>query len=547
MGRWRERCTSILLMFVLILGLCGNAVAVGNDALDKALTDTAKYLYETVETPRVGSIGGEWVVIGLARSEYAVPKEYYQKYYAAVEDYVVQRRGVLHEKKYTEYSRVIVALAAIGKDARDVASYDLTKPLGDYERTIWQGLNGPIWALIALDSRDYPMPENPEAKIQATRQMYIDRILDCQLSNGGWSLLGTAADGRETADPDITGMALQALAKYCDQSAVAAAVEQALACMSAQQNADGGFSSWGTANSESCAQMIVALCELGVPLDDVRFVKNGNTMLDNLLTFYTSGKGFRHTKDGGGSDQMASEQGLYSLVAAQRAVQGRNSLYRMSDVTGDTTRPDANVSEGGSDAAIKIPEIIAPGTTFTDVKNHTNQAAIEELASRGIINGMGSGAFAPDRTMTRAEFAAIITRALGLDAKDTKAFTDVPGSKWYAGYVGAANSSGIVNGIGNKKFNPDGTITRQEAAAMVARAAKVCGLDTSMDAAVTKDMLAQFGDYRSVASWAKESMAFCYSAGILDQSDLDIEPAKAILRCEIAQMLYNMLTAAELI
>ena len=63
----------------------------------------------------------------------------------------------------------------------------------------------------------------------------------------------------------------------------------------------------------------------------------------------------------------------------------------------------------------------------------------------------------------------------------------------------------------------------------------------------TKDMLAQFGDYRSVASWAKEPMAFCYSVNILDQSDLNIEPTKAILRCEIAQMLYNMLSAAELI
>ena len=70
---------------------------------------------------------------------------------------------------------------------------------------------------------------------------------------------------------------------------------------------------------------------------------------------------------------------------------------------------------------------------------------------------------------------------------------------------------------------------------------------TAMDAAATKDMLAQFGDYRSVASWAKEPMAFCYSVNILDQSDLNIEPTKAILRCEIAQMLYNMLTAAELI
>ena len=82
---------------------------------------------------------------------------------------------------------------------------------------------------------------------------------------------------------------------------------------------------------------------------------------------------------------------------------------------------------------------------------------------------------------------------------------------------------------------------------MVARAAKLCGLDTTMDAAATRDTLAQFGDYRSAASWAKKPLAFCYSAGILDQSDLNIEPEKAILRCEIAQMLYNMLTAAELI
>ena len=127
---------------------------------------------------------------------------------------------------------------------------------------------------------------------------------------------------------------------------------------------------------------------------------------------------------------------------------------------------------------MKVPGVTAPGTTFTDVKNHVNKAAIEELASRGIINGMGKGTFMPNKTMTRAEFAAIVTRALGLAAKDTKAFTDVPSSKWYAGYIGTANSSGIVNGVGSGKFNPDGTITRQEAAAMVARAAKLCGLDT---------------------------------------------------------------------
>ncbi len=59
---------------------------------------------------------------------------------------------------------MIVALSSIGKDARNVGGYDLTKPLGDYDKTIWQGLNGPIWALIALDSRDYPMPEKPRGR-----------------------------------------------------------------------------------------------------------------------------------------------------------------------------------------------------------------------------------------------------------------------------------------------------------------------------------------------------------------------------------------------
>ena len=244
---------------------------------------------------------------------------------------------------------------------------------------------------------------------------------------------------------------------------------------------------------------------------------------------------------------MSAEQGFYALVAIDRAENGKNSLYSMSDAAKSTQKPSGEIKKGEANAAVNVPAVTAPGTTFTDVKNHANQAAIEELASRGIINGMGKGTFMPNKTMTRAEFAAIVTRALGLAAKDTKAFTDVPSGKWYAGFIGTTNSYGIVNGVGGGKFNPEGTITRQEAAAMVARAAKLCGLDTSMDAAATRDTLAQFGDYRSAASWAKEPLAFCYSAGILDQSDLNIEPAKAILRCEIAQMLYNMLTAAELI
>ena len=256
-----HRAGAILLLFAVLFSLSVPAAA--SDSVDAVLADTAATVYQSVPSPQFGAIGGEWAVIGLARSGYDIPDRYYTDYYAAIEAHVSACSGKLHEKKYTEYSRLILALTAIGKDARQVAGYDLTVPLGDYEKTICQGVNGPIWALLALDCGDYPMPQNPQAETQATRQMYIDYILQCQCSDGGWSLSGGAL-----SDADLTGMALQALAKYQDQPAVAAATAQALSCMSRQQDETGGFSSWGTSNSESCVQMLVALCELGLPLDD---------------------------------------------------------------------------------------------------------------------------------------------------------------------------------------------------------------------------------------------------------------------------------------
>ena len=536
-----KRISAWILTLAILLTLTVPALAASG--VQNEVQGSAAYMVSAVKSPEVGSIGGEWAIIGLARSGYTVPTNYYEDYYARVEKYVKNCSGVLHERKYTEYSRVILALTAIGRDPSKVAGYNLLMPLGDFEKTIWQGMNGPIWALIALDSGNYDIPKNPAAKTQATRQLYIDEIVTNQKKDGGWSLTDTG-----DSDVDITAMALQALAKYQDQKAVKSATDKALDYLSDVQDSKGGYASWGTTNVESVAQVVVALCELGIDLGDSRFVKNGHTLTDNLLSFRQSNGGFYHVLDGSdGNNQMSAEQGFYALVAINRAENGKNSLYRMGDVIKATTKPSTTVKKGSADASVSVPAVTAPGTTFSDVKNHANKAAIEALASRGIINGMGQGTFMPNKTMTRAEFAAIVTRALGLAAKDTKAFTDVPSSKWYAGYIGTANSSGIVNGVGSGKFNPDGTITRQEAAAMVAREAKLCGLDTAMDAAATKDMLAQFGDYRSVASWAKEPMAFCYSVNILDQSDLNIEPTKAILRCEIAQMLYNMLSAAELI
>lgn len=533
----------ITLVIAILLSLSAPACAAGGGTADEALAETGAYLCQTVSAPQVGSVGGEWAVLGLARSGYAVPDGYFENYYAGVEEYVKARSGILDARKYTEYARVILALTAIGKDPAQVAGYDLLTPLGDYDKTVWQGVNGPIWALIALDSGGYPMPQNPDAATQATRQMYVDRILALQLPDGGWSLSGGAAD------PNLTGMALQALAKYQDQAAVAAATGKALACMSARQDAAGGFASGGTEDSESAAQMVVALTELGIPLDDARFVKNGSTTADNLMTFYVAGGGFRHTAGDTGPNQMATEQGFYALAAILRARDGKNSLYRMTDAAPAGAGSAAGQGEGlaGKDPAVRAVPAVSPGVTFDDVAGSPDRAAVEALAARGIITGKPDGGFDPDATMTRAEFAAIVVRALGLTPQANGRFSDVGSTAWFAPCVGTAYTFGLVNGTSQTTFSPNGVIARQEAAVMVARAAKLCGMNTAYDAASTRDVLAQFSDYMQSADWARSGLAFCYDQGILDDAAVYVRPGQSILRGEVAQMLYQLLSRANLL
>ncbi|MDD4583351.1 MAG: S-layer homology domain-containing protein [Eubacteriales bacterium] len=527
------------------------------DEVEVAFKDTADYIHKTVSEPQVGSVGGEWAVLGLARSGYQVPEQYYQDYYSCVESYVKAKEGNLHDKKYTEYSRLIVALTSIGKDPGNVAGYDLLKPLGDYDKTIWQGLNGSIWALIALDSGNYPMPQNSKAKTQATREMYVNRILECQLPDGGFSLFGgtaAASSGDNVSDPDITGMALQALAKYKDRKDVVKVIDEALACMSKKQNEKGGYSSWETANSESVVQIIVALTELGIPLNDPRFVKNGNTLLDNLMGFYQPGKGFSHTQGGDGSNMMATEQAFYGLVAARRAKKGENSLYRMGDAIKVANSEEDAIKAGeglkNKHPDVKAQPIIYFEKTFEDISGanaHANYVAIEALAARGIISGKTDTTFDPDATMTRAEFAAIVVRGLGLVPKTGDKFADTPKDAWYSGYVGTANAYGIVKGVTDTTFNPTGVITREEAAVMVARAAALCGMDTEVDPGELRDILAQFGDYIKTSEWSRAALTFCYKEGVLDETDLNIRAKAPIKRSEIAQMIFNMLGSANLL
>lgn len=327
---WKRSLPVWLLTLVMLLTACGTPSQPdqpdGTETWREAYEETGAYL-QAQTAPTVGSIGGEWAVIGLSRAR-LLSDETAQSYEQTVEDYVKQAGSVrLHHAKSTENSRTILGLTAAGYNAANVAGVDLTAGLTDMAYLRAQGTNGPIWALIALDCHGYDIPQCADGEEQTTREGLVAEILSYQCSDGGWALMG------DESDVDMTAMALTALAPYQEETDVKAAVEQALTWLSNAQQDDGGFMSWGTANSESCAQVIVALTALGIdPTVDSRFVKNGTSPLDGLCAFACEGGGFRHSDEQMESDGMATEQGFYALAAYDRFRQGQTRLFDMTDI-----------------------------------------------------------------------------------------------------------------------------------------------------------------------------------------------------------------------
>lgn len=315
-----------------------NDISVEHQLILDTIYDTGNVLIQNNPQPKPGTIGGEWLILGVARSGKAVPENYYDVYYAALESLLKEKQGILHKRKYTEYSRTILALTAIGKDPTNVGGYNLLLPLGDYTATIKQGINGAVFALLALDSNAYTMPVSENAEVNATRQMYVDAIISKALPNGGWAMNGTVVD------IDLTAMALQALAPYNNDGKVQAAIERGLEQLSLLQNAQGGYTVYGTTSSETTAQVIVALTSLGIDLHDERFVKQGNSTIDHLMTFYQPQEGFCHII-GEDCNAMATEQALYALVAAERQYAGKPSLYDMTQKTHEALSDTENAQE----------------------------------------------------------------------------------------------------------------------------------------------------------------------------------------------------------
>ncbi|RXZ82924.1 DNRLRE domain-containing protein [Paenibacillaceae bacterium] len=185
-----------------------------------------------------------------------------------------------------------------------------------------------------------------------------------------------------------------------------------------------------------------------------------------------------------------------------------------------------------------IYTVVQSERTFADVSGHWAQAQIESLASKLLVKGRTNDRFAPNDDITRAEFAALVSRAAGLTPAATDIYTDVLPGDWYAGAVGAATAAGIVNGAGQSQFRPDDPITREQMAVMVMRMMAFAGYSADADMV----LLNGFSDSDSVNSYARQALAQAVALKIVNGvSEQQLAPQKQASRAEAVMMIERML------
>ncbi|MEK3833394.1 S-layer homology domain-containing protein [Paenibacillus sp. FSL R7-0128] len=187
--------------------------------------------------------------------------------------------------------------------------------------------------------------------------------------------------------------------------------------------------------------------------------------------------------------------------------------------------------------------------SFKDVEQHWAKNAVNDMGSRLVINGVNESTFSPNADITRAEFAAIIVRGLGLKLGEGAAkFADVPASSWYAAAVGAASEAGLINGFEDGTFRPGDRITREQAMNIIAKAMKLTGLAEQTGIVDTAGVLAAFTDAGHTGAWAKDSLALAASAGLISgRSGSKLEAKANVTRAEVAVLIQRLLQKSKLI
>lgn len=374
--KYITKCVTLLLVLSMLMtpawAIQKTDIAASVDQTGAGLsalgTKPGKLLAQGEEFPAGTSIC-DWVAMALALTG---SEEDYDAYREALQEYAEQayaRDGGLDGVKSTTYHRIALAVLALGGDptafgvSSDGTAINLIAD-GTYgfagESVGMQGLNGWIYALLTLDASGVEVPRNA----RFTREDMIWAILAAQEPDGGFGLV----EGK--SDVDITAMALQALAPYAADHSEA--VEDGLAFLAASMDDRCLYSAYGIESAETSAQVILALCALGIdPEEDSRFARGGENVLSALETFRQPDGTFGHTPEDGEGNYLATAQTLLALKALENLRAGKGWIFDFTDYPGPNQKAASGAGYiAGIGAAAALICIVNAGKRRKNGKNN---------------------------------------------------------------------------------------------------------------------------------------------------------------------------------
>ncbi len=373
----------IMIFCMLFTDIPGQAVFAYADTDARAVRDSLFY-------GLVGDVGdvedvAMWTAFASIRGDCDITGDFKDRYYEHLIKELDENDWNIAGGRYTEYSKLILMMTALGHDARDIEGHDLLEYLADLDLVKSQGINGVIYALIAVNCRDeYEIPVIDGVSTQNSENTMLEFMLENEAEDGGWRIMGGYAD------VDVTAMAIQALSPYYDSNErVREKIDRAVNWLSENQQDNGGYMALlGNArveSSESTSQVVLALTSLGIdPRTDERFItSSGKTMIGRLFDHYISyddgTAGFAHILPEEGEPEingLATVEGFCALTAYYRLESGLSSYYDLrdieigaesdadaadeSDVTDDTDEIEKNDEIDDTDKTDEIDDINKP-------------------------------------------------------------------------------------------------------------------------------------------------------------------------------------------
>ncbi|SMB93216.1 S-layer homology domain-containing protein [Thermanaeromonas toyohensis ToBE] len=336
---------------------------------------------------------------------------------------------------------------------------------------------------------------------------YILGTQNTKVGDRGYGAWGFTWEGNFYADFMTTAQAVRAL-HYLDpagqDSQIQTAINNGLNWMKNQQKDDGSFVAGMDDPVIDTAEVIVTLKVLG--LDPAEWKSStGKTAIDYLMNKALNPDG-----------SFGTSQNAMDATWALSAYNLLNTQFYID------------------------PSVV----TFNDISSHWAKNDIEFMAKRLIARGISRDLFAPDASITRAQFVAFLIRSLNIDEQKSGAevFSDVPAGYWAYGAIQAAYKEGLVRGVGNGKYEPERSITREEMAAMIARALSKKGFEIKLTEQQKKEVYSKYTDSDHVSGWAKDVLAACAELGLIKgRPGNSLAPQDEATRAEAIVILRRML------